>query len=100
MRSLGKAGMAELFERNCHQAARFADGPLVSAPESAEQRLGDWLSDLAPEQARAVDGLLTRFPRAKAILSGVAEASPYLFDLVRANVREPVQVEVRVRLVP
>jgi glutamate/tyrosine decarboxylase-like PLP-dependent enzyme len=26
MRSLGKAGMADLFERNCRQAARFADG--------------------------------------------------------------------------
>ncbi|MGH8217901.1 MAG: pyridoxal phosphate-dependent decarboxylase family protein [Steroidobacteraceae bacterium] len=26
MRSLGKAGLAELFERNCRQAARFADG--------------------------------------------------------------------------
>jgi glutamate/tyrosine decarboxylase-like PLP-dependent enzyme len=26
MRSLGKAGLAELFERNCRQAVRFADG--------------------------------------------------------------------------
>jgi glutamate/tyrosine decarboxylase-like PLP-dependent enzyme len=26
LRSLGKAGLAELFERNCRQAARFADG--------------------------------------------------------------------------
>jgi glutamate/tyrosine decarboxylase-like PLP-dependent enzyme len=26
LRSLGRAGLAELFERNCRQAARFADG--------------------------------------------------------------------------
>jgi glutamate/tyrosine decarboxylase-like PLP-dependent enzyme len=26
MRSLGKAGLAELFERNCRQATRLADG--------------------------------------------------------------------------
>jgi glutamate/tyrosine decarboxylase-like PLP-dependent enzyme len=26
MRSLGRAGLAQLFERNCRQAARFADG--------------------------------------------------------------------------
>ena len=66
-------------------AARFVDGPHVSAPDSAEQRLADWLTDLAPEQAAAVDGLVARFPRAKTIVLGVAEASPYLFDLLRAD---------------
>ncbi len=66
-------------------AARFVDGPHVSASDSTEQRLADWLSDLAPEQAAALDGLFTRFPRAKIILLGIAEASPYLFDLVRAD---------------
>ena len=72
-------------DRHC-LAAGFVDGPHVSGPENAEQRLADWLSDLAPEQAAALDGLLTRFPRAKTILLGIAEASPYLFDLVRADV--------------
>lgn len=66
-------------------AARFVDGPHVSAPENAEQRLEDWLTDLAAEQAAAVRGLLGRFPFAKTILQGIAEASPYLFDLVRAD---------------
>src|SRR5258705_2684095 len=66
-------------------AARFVDGPRVSAPDKAGQRLADWLTDLAPEQAAAIDGLIARFPLAKTILLGIAEASPYLFDLVRAN---------------
>ena len=66
-------------------AARFVDGPHVSAPDKAEQRLADWLTDLAPEQAAAIDDLIARFPRAKTILLGIAEASPYLFDLVRAD---------------
>jgi [glutamine synthetase] adenylyltransferase / [glutamine synthetase]-adenylyl-L-tyrosine phosphorylase len=66
-------------------AARFVDGPHVCAPDQAEQRLRDWLSDLAPGQAAAIDGLLVRFPRAQTILLGIAEASPYLFDLVRAD---------------
>jgi [glutamine synthetase] adenylyltransferase / [glutamine synthetase]-adenylyl-L-tyrosine phosphorylase len=66
-------------------AARFVDGPHVSAPDKAGQRLADWLTDLAPEQAAAVDDFVTRFPRAKTILLGIAEASPYLFDLVRAD---------------
>ena len=66
-------------------AARFVDGPHVSAPDRAEQRLADWLTDLAPAQAAALDDLVDRFPRARTILLGIAEASPYLFDLVRAD---------------
>jgi glutamate-ammonia-ligase adenylyltransferase len=57
----------------------------VSAPGKAEQRLADWLTDLAPEQVAAIDDLIARFPLVKAILSGIAEASPYLFDLIRAD---------------
>jgi [glutamine synthetase] adenylyltransferase / [glutamine synthetase]-adenylyl-L-tyrosine phosphorylase len=66
-------------------AARFVGGPHVSAPGNAGQRLADWLTDLAPEQAAAIDRFIARFPLAKTILLGIAEASPYLFDLVRAD---------------
>jgi glutamate-ammonia-ligase adenylyltransferase len=66
-------------------AARFVDGPHLSAPDKAAQRLADWLTDLATEQAAAVDDLLARFPRARTILLGIAEASPYLFDLMRGD---------------
>jgi [glutamine synthetase] adenylyltransferase / [glutamine synthetase]-adenylyl-L-tyrosine phosphorylase len=66
-------------------AARFVDGPHVSAPDKAEQRLKDWLTDLGSEQAAAIGDLIARFPRAKTILLGIAEASPYLFDLLRGD---------------
>jgi [glutamine synthetase] adenylyltransferase / [glutamine synthetase]-adenylyl-L-tyrosine phosphorylase len=66
-------------------AARFVDGPHVSAPDKAEQRLADWLTDLPPAQAAAIDDLVTRFPLAGTCLSGIAESSPYLFDLVRTD---------------
>jgi glutamate-ammonia-ligase adenylyltransferase len=66
-------------------AARFVDGPHVSAPDKAEQRLADWLTDLGPEQAAAIVDALTRFPIAKTVVLGIAEASPYLFDLMRAD---------------
>ena len=66
-------------------AARFVDGPHLSAPAKAEQRLADWLTGLAVGQAAAVGDLIARFPPAKTILLGIAEASPYLFDLVRAD---------------
>src|SRR6202165_3393184 len=66
-------------------AAQFVDGPHVSAPDKAEQRLADWLTGVASEQAAAIEGLFARFPLASTILLGIAEASPYLFDLVRAD---------------
>ena len=66
-------------------AARFVAAPHVSAPEKAEQQLTEWLTGLATEQAAAIVDLIGRFPVAKTILSGIAEASPYLFDLVRAD---------------
>ena len=44
-------------DRHC-LAARFVDGPHVSAPDKAEQRLADWLADLAPEQAAAIGDLI------------------------------------------
>jgi glutamate-ammonia-ligase adenylyltransferase len=65
-------------------AARFVEGPYVSASSNAEQALRDWLAELEPEQSVAIDQLLDH-PFAKAILLGIAEFSPYLFDLIRAD---------------
>ena len=65
-------------------AARFVEGPHVSAPDKAEQRLGDWLSELEPALSAALDALLDH-PNARKILLGICEFSPYLFDLVRAD---------------
>jgi glutamate-ammonia-ligase adenylyltransferase len=78
-------GSSEANVKSGALAGRFVDGPYVFAPDKAEQRLKDWLSDLAPGQAAAIDELLARFPQARTILLGIAEASPYLFDLVRAD---------------
>ena len=67
-------------------AARFVDGPHVSAPDKAEQRL-EGLADRSRARSRRLRSidLIARFPRAKTILLGIAEASPYLFDLIRAD---------------
>jgi [glutamine synthetase] adenylyltransferase / [glutamine synthetase]-adenylyl-L-tyrosine phosphorylase len=65
-------------------AARFVDGPYVSAAE-AEPSLANWLADLQPQQAAAIRDLAGQFPCANRILLGIAEASPFLFDLIRAD---------------
>ncbi|NOJ45700.1 bifunctional [glutamine synthetase] adenylyltransferase/[glutamine synthetase]-adenylyl-L-tyrosine phosphorylase [Bradyrhizobium archetypum] len=65
-------------------AERFVSGPYITASSNAEQRLRDWLAELEPEQAAEIGVWLDR-PLAKAVLHGVAEFSPYLFDLIRAD---------------
>jgi [glutamine synthetase] adenylyltransferase / [glutamine synthetase]-adenylyl-L-tyrosine phosphorylase len=71
-------------DRHC-LAARFVEGPRLFAPDDARQRLDAWLADLTPEQANAIRGRAERYPHAGIILQGIAEASPYLFDLMRAD---------------
>ena len=82
---MGIRGNTEANVKPAALAARFVEAPHVSAPDNSERRLAEWLSDVAPEQSAALDSLIARFPRAKAILLGIAESSPYLFDLVRAD---------------
>ncbi|SFM24252.1 glutamate-ammonia-ligase adenylyltransferase [Bradyrhizobium sp. NFR13] len=66
-------------------AAQFVSGPQLFAPADAEQRFGEWLADLAPDDAAAFRAITDQYPHARAILLGIAEASPYLFDLIRAD---------------
>ncbi|MDI1266312.1 MAG: bifunctional [glutamine synthetase] adenylyltransferase/[glutamine synthetase]-adenylyl-L-tyrosine phosphorylase [bacterium] len=72
-------------------AARFVGGPFLADSTNAEQRLADWLAELEPEQSAAIDEHLDR-PFARAILLGIAEFSPYLFDLVRADAARLIRI--------
>src|SRR3954447_24512349 len=65
-------------------AARFVSGPHITASSTAEQRLKDWLAELEPQQTAEIGAWLDR-PPARAILLGIADFSPYLFDLARAD---------------
>jgi glutamate-ammonia-ligase adenylyltransferase len=71
-------------DRHRGLAARFVGGPHVSVSSQAEQHLRDWLAELEPAQSAALAQWLDQ-PFARAILLGIAEFSPYLFDLVRAD---------------
>ncbi|MBN9014782.1 MAG: bifunctional [glutamine synthetase] adenylyltransferase/[glutamine synthetase]-adenylyl-L-tyrosine phosphorylase, partial [Rhizobiales bacterium] len=66
-------------------AAQVVAGPVVFAPPEAAQRLADWLADVPPEQAATIAATIKQFPRIRTLLEGIAEASPYLFDLIRAD---------------
>ncbi len=73
-------------------AARFVAGPKLFAPEDARRRLADWLGDTSPTDAAALNDISGAFPQAKAILEGIAESSPYLFDLMRADAARVVRL--------
>jgi len=65
-------------------AARFVEAPHAAAGSQAERILSDWIAGLGPAQSAAVDALLDqRF--ARAVLSGIAEYSPYLWELIRSD---------------
>jgi len=66
-------------------AARFVDAPRPGDPAAARGRLEQWFADLAPAETTAIRDLLARSPQGEAIAEGIAEASPYLFDLLRAD---------------
>ena len=61
-------------------------------PDKAEQRVADWLADLAPAQAAAIRRSARAISSSQTILLGIAEASPYLFDLVRADAARALRV--------
>jgi glutamate-ammonia-ligase adenylyltransferase len=87
--------LRESRDANVHStslAARFVTGPHLADPDKAEQRVSDWLSDLAPGQATDFKELFARFPHARQIFTGVAEASPYLFDLVRSDAARTLKI--------
>src|SRR3954468_3503981 len=65
-------------------AARVVRGPHIAGHSNPEQRLGDWLAELEPQQTAEIGAWLDR-PPARAILLGIADFSPYLFDLARAD---------------
>jgi glutamate-ammonia-ligase adenylyltransferase len=73
-------------------AVRFVSGPHLAMPEKAAQRLSDWLSDLASTQAAEFEDLFVRFPHTRRIFAGIAEASPYLFDLVRSDAARALRI--------
>jgi [glutamine synthetase] adenylyltransferase / [glutamine synthetase]-adenylyl-L-tyrosine phosphorylase len=62
-------------------AARCVDGPHLPAPDKADETFGNWLAELEPAQAAAI----AAHTRAQTILHGIAEFSPYLFELIRAD---------------
>lgn len=66
-------------------ASRFERTPILSDPAAASAAIEAWLEDLPRDRAAALESIFGKFPRARIISESIAEASPYLYDLIKAD---------------
>lgn len=74
----------------CSDVAALADrvksAPRLSAPAEAQARVDEWLKDIARRPAgRALSNVIAVRPAVRALIEGVADGSPYLWDLVASD---------------
>ena len=68
-------------------AARIVRAPKLAAPEVTARRMADWWAELAGSpEGEALRRLFAAHPAAGALVEGIADGSPYLWDLAH---REP-----------
>ena len=67
-------------------ADRIASAPRLSDKKGAHARVTAWLSELSSKDAKPIEILLSERPIIRTLLEGLAESSPYLWDLAS---REP-----------
>lgn len=82
-----------LAEESCALARRLVRAPKVVSPEGARTRVTDWLATVA--QTPAGQSLMQQFeafPLVRALIEGIADGSPYLWDLVQADVERVVRL--------
>ncbi|MBV8792570.1 MAG: bifunctional [glutamine synthetase] adenylyltransferase/[glutamine synthetase]-adenylyl-L-tyrosine phosphorylase, partial [Pseudolabrys sp.] len=71
-------------------AARIVSAPRLSSPKEARTKVQSWLVDIKSESfGKALNALFAAYPRVNALLEGLADGSPYLWELARA---EPVRL--------
>ncbi|MBX9778174.1 MAG: bifunctional [glutamine synthetase] adenylyltransferase/[glutamine synthetase]-adenylyl-L-tyrosine phosphorylase [Xanthobacteraceae bacterium] len=74
-------------------AARVAGAPQLSAPDTAQQRVDRWLGELGNDPAVAtLQRLFAAHPPARALILGLADGSPHLWDLAAADPARLVRV--------
>src|SRR5882757_6677394 len=71
-------------------AGKITTAPKLSAPDEARTRVAEWLGEIARRgSGKAIRQLLApaKTPDSKLadLVAGIAEGSPYLWDLIRAD---------------
>ena len=63
-------------------ARRLVRAPLLADPDAAHARVADWLATPA---GRAAAALLAETPLVRALVEGIVDGSPYLWDLIERD---------------
>jgi glutamate-ammonia-ligase adenylyltransferase len=67
-------------------AAAIKAAPRLSAPADAHERVDAWLAEIARSSAgKALKSLRAQFQTLPDLIAGIAESSPYLWELIRAE---------------
>jgi [glutamine synthetase] adenylyltransferase / [glutamine synthetase]-adenylyl-L-tyrosine phosphorylase len=79
------AGGAPRQERSEAALVRRLRGPLPVPSRSSAAHITSWLESIEPKAAQALTALIREYPSLTQVLNGVAEAAPFLFELIRAD---------------
>jgi [glutamine synthetase] adenylyltransferase / [glutamine synthetase]-adenylyl-L-tyrosine phosphorylase len=64
----------------------LTDAPRLLAPAEARAKLAEWLSDVGRDRVgKPLQALVDKSPKLQALLAGLAEGSPFLWELVTAD---------------
>ncbi|HWW50011.1 MAG TPA: bifunctional [glutamine synthetase] adenylyltransferase/[glutamine synthetase]-adenylyl-L-tyrosine phosphorylase [Xanthobacteraceae bacterium] len=66
--------------------------PKVDADSDGERQFSGWLGEIAHEHAASLRGLIDQQPLLRSVLYGIAEHSPYLFDLIRLDAARLIRI--------
>jgi [glutamine synthetase] adenylyltransferase / [glutamine synthetase]-adenylyl-L-tyrosine phosphorylase len=67
-------------------AQRITSAPPLAAADAAQARMHDWLGEIAGTAAgKTLARLMAAHPRLGALIAGLADGSPYLWELIRVE---------------
>ena len=66
-------------------AQQIAETPRLSSPKEARARLAEWVDELGRAPGAALKRLLADCPKLDALLAGLADGSPFLWDLASSD---------------
>jgi len=67
-------------------ALTIADAPKLSQAKASKARVAEWLAETGrTAPGKALKALLASSPKAEALLAGLADGSPFLWDLASAE---------------
>ena len=70
-------------------ADQVVDAPRLSAPKDAKARVGAWLAEIGRTEPGKALKKTAASPKVEALLTGLADGSPFLWDLASGNSARP-----------